>query len=150
MTQFTLLYFVCHPTVYFVSLWKGISQQMAVWFIETDKELTAMGSFWAISISKEYKIHSISFLFTPTIWNSQTITSRTQTFSLFCFLLLFVQFYYQTNQQKGKIRIDWGTKPSFCSLLVRKACKKKETVLARFHDIITHSNFLLIAIVFTC
>lgn len=28
-------------------------------------ELTAMGSFWAISISKEYMIHSMSFLITP-------------------------------------------------------------------------------------
>lgn len=28
-------------------------------------QLTAMGSFWAISISSEYRIHSTSFLITP-------------------------------------------------------------------------------------
>lgn len=37
-----------------------MSTEGVVW-----SELTAIGSFWAISISKEYMIHSISFLITP-------------------------------------------------------------------------------------
>lgn len=69
----------------------------------------------------------------------------------FCFLLLFIQFHCHKKCKNGSKQneLEHKNKPSFCSLLVRKACKKKETTLAGFHDIITHSNIILLPIVCT-
>lgn len=70
----------------------------------------------------------------------------------FCFLLLFIQFHCHKKCKNGSKQneLEHKNKPSFCSLLVRKACKKRsQTTLAGFHDIITHSNIILLPIVCT-
>lgn len=45
----------------------------------------------------------------------------------FCFLLLFIQFHCHKKCKNGSKQneLEHKNKPSFCSLLVRKACKKK-------------------------
>ena len=69
----------------------------------------------------------------------------------FCFLLLFIQFHCHKKMQKW-LKAEWtGAQKQTLFLFTscKKGLQKKETTLAGFHDIITHSNIILLPIVCT-
>ena len=125
-----ITFFFCQTTVYFVSLRKGpwLMAGSSVYFVKNSHRTYSYRKFLS-----HLNIQGIQDPFNKFPLHSCKVKAISLYF-WFCFLLLFIQFHCHKKCKNGSKQneLEDENKPSFCSLLVRKACKRRRLLWLGF------------------